>query len=137
MGQARSPLPLQGALPERGGQLRLRGGQVGALVRVGVHCPYEPSVRVPLLLRWPGRTHAGTTCADPVGLTDVLPTLVAELDLDYPADQGPLPGESMLGAAGGGLASERGDYVIDYGQTERSATQLLALCSTGTPLVCG
>ena len=68
------------------------------------NCPYEPSVRVPLLLRWPGRTHAGTTCADPVGLTDVLPTLVAELDLDYPADQGPLSGESLLGAAGGGLA---------------------------------
>ena len=83
------------------------------------NCPYEPSVRVPLLLRWPGRTHAGTTCADPVGLTDVLPTLVAELDLDYPADQGPLPGESMLGAAGGGLASGRGDYVIDYGQGPR------------------
>ena len=75
------------------------------------NCPYEPSVRVPLLLRWPGRTHAGTTCADPVGLTDVLPTLVAELGLDYPADQGPLPGESLLGAAGGGLASGRGDYV--------------------------
>ena len=68
------------------------------------NCPYEPSVRVPLLLRWPGRTHAGTTCADPVGLTDVLPTLVAELDLDYAADQGPLPGESMLGAAGGARA---------------------------------
>ena len=83
------------------------------------NCPYEPSVRVPLLLRWPGRTQAGTTCADPVGLTDVLPTLVAELDLDYPADQGPLPGESLLGAAGGGLASGRGDYVVDYGKGPR------------------
>ena len=83
------------------------------------NCPYEPSVRVPLLLRWPGRTHAGTTCDDPVGLTDVLPTMVAELDLDYPADQGPLPGESLLGVPGGGLASRRGDYVIDYGQGPR------------------
>ena len=28
--------PLQGTLPERSGQFRLRGGQVGALLRVGV-----------------------------------------------------------------------------------------------------
>ncbi len=83
------------------------------------NCPYEPSVRVPLLLRWPGRTHAGATCDDPVGLTDVLPTLVDELALEYPADQGPLPGESLLGKTGGGLASGRGDYVIDYGQGPR------------------
>ena len=83
------------------------------------NCPYEPSVRVPLLLRWPGRTHAGATCDDPVGLTDVLPTFVDELGLDYPADQGPLPGESLLGKTGGGLASGRDDYVIDYGQGRR------------------
>ena len=83
------------------------------------NCPYEASVRVPLLLRWPGRTHAGATCDDPVGLTDVLPTLVEELGLDYPAGLGPLPGESLLGAPGGGLASGRSDYVIDYGQGRR------------------
>ena len=44
---------------------------------------------------------------------------MAELDLDYPADQGPLPGESLLGVPGGGLASRRGDYVIDYGKGPR------------------
>ena len=52
------------------------------------NCPYEPSVRVPLLLRWPGRTRAGATCDDPVGLTDVLPTLVAELGLGLPRRPG-------------------------------------------------
>ena len=83
------------------------------------NCPYEASVRVPLLLRWPGRTLAGTTCDDPVGLTDVLPTLVAELGLDYPVGRRPLPGESLVGVPGGGLASGRGDYVIDYGQGPR------------------
>jgi len=83
------------------------------------NCPYEPSVRVPLLLRWPGRTHAGATCDDPVGLTDVLPTLVDKLRLGYPAGQGPPPGESRLSAPGGGLASGRTDYVIDYGQGRR------------------
>lgn len=83
------------------------------------NCPYEAAVRVPLLLRWPRRTRAGAACGDPVGLTDVLPTLIAELRLDYPGSQGPLPGESLLGAPGGGLASGRSDYVIDYGQGAR------------------
>ena len=46
----------------------------------------------------------------------MLPTVVAELGLDYPAEQGPLPGENLLAAPGGGLDSGRGDYVIDYGQ---------------------
>ena len=46
----------------------------------------------------------------------MLPTFVGELGLDYPTDQGPLPGENLLGVPGGGLASGRNDYVIDYGQ---------------------
>lgn len=77
--------------------------------------PYEPSVRVPMVLRWPGRTRAGTVCDDLVGLTDVLPTLVDELKLPYPADLSPLPGASLLGRPGGGLADQRTGYVIDYG----------------------
>ena len=83
------------------------------------NCPYEPSVRVPLLLRWPLRTRPGTTCDDPVGLTDVLPTVLEELRLPYPSAYGPLPGQSLLGAPGGGLAAGRGDYVIDYGSGSR------------------
>ncbi|MFO7899727.1 MAG: sulfatase-like hydrolase/transferase [Planctomycetota bacterium] len=79
-------------------------------------CPYEPAVRVPLLLRWPGRTAAGTACDDLVGLTDVLPTLVEQLGLEYPeSEHGALPGASLLAAAGGGLASPRDVFVIDYG----------------------
>ena len=80
------------------------------------NCPYEASVRVPLLLRWPGRTRPGQVCDDLVGLTDVLPTLVDQLDLPYPEDLcGPLPGLSLLGAEGGGLAHEREAYFSDYG----------------------
>ena len=46
--------------------------------------PYEAAVRVPLLLRWPGRTEAGRVCPDLVTLIDLLPTLLAELGLAYP-----------------------------------------------------
>ena len=77
--------------------------------------PYEPAVRVPLILHWPGRTTPGTVCDDLVGLTDVLPTLIHELKLPYPAALPPLPGSSLLGRTGGGLAEQRMGYMIDYG----------------------
>jgi len=77
--------------------------------------PYEPSVRIPFLMRWPGRTEAGKVSDDLVGLTDVLPTFVDELGLEYPAESGGLPGASLLSSGGGGLASSRETYVIDYG----------------------
>jgi choline-sulfatase len=78
------------------------------------NCPYEPSVRIPMILRWPGRAESGVVCDDLVGLTDVLPTLVDELDLPH-SNAGQLPGDSLLGQNGGGLSEERDAYVIDYG----------------------
>ena len=81
--------------------------------------PYEPSLRIPLLLRWPGRTSPGKVCADPVGLTDVMPTLLETLDLPYPDGLPPLPGASLLGRAGGGLASPRQRFVIDFGHDDQ------------------
>ncbi|MFW6039350.1 MAG: sulfatase [bacterium] len=86
--------------------------------------PYEASVRVPLLLRWPAQTEPGRVCEDLVGLTDLMPTLCAGLGLEYPCEHEQPPGESLLGRAGGGLASERDVYCIDFGH-ER--TRWLAL----------
>jgi len=77
--------------------------------------PYEPSVRVPLVLRWPGRTDAGRVCHDLVGLTDLLPTFLRGLGLTYPKTLPPLPGEDLLGEQGGGLVQERDGYVVDFG----------------------
>ena len=77
--------------------------------------PYEHSVRIPLIVRWPGLTRAGTTCDDPVVLTDLLPTLVHGLRLSYPEQTGPLPGQSLLRGVGCGLGSERDGVFIDYG----------------------
>jgi len=79
------------------------------------NCPYEPSVRIPFLFRWPGKTEAGRISEDMVGLTDFLPTLIEELGLEYPEDEhGKLTGESLLGSPGGGLESDRDAYFIDY-----------------------
>ena len=58
---------------------------------------YEWSCRVPLLARFPDGWQAGSTCANPVSLLDMLPTFcdVAGVDASLPHD-----GESLLGAFG-------------------------------------
>ena len=99
--------------------------------------PYGPSVRIPMLLQWPGKTRGGTVCDDLVGLEDVLPTVVEALDLRYDSAAGPLPGRSLLGAAGGGLARDREHYVIDFGHDQarwlsvRSRTHAYSLWAAG------
>jgi len=80
--------------------------------------PYRSSVSVPLLLRWPGLTDAGRACDDLVGLEDVLPTFIDQLGLAYDAGAGELPGRSLLGRPGGGLGSDRGEYVVDFAAGE-------------------
>jgi choline-sulfatase len=37
---------------------------------------YEWSVRIPLIIHWPGRIAGGRTCAEPVDLIDLFPTLL-------------------------------------------------------------
>ena len=81
------------------------------------NCPYESSVRIPYLLRWPGKTQAGQQRDDLVSLLDFFPTLIEELDLQYPEEHGPLPGANLLGATGGGLSRPRESAIIDYGKS--------------------
>ena len=77
--------------------------------------PYEASVRVPLIARWPGRVGAGTTSGAAVGLTDVMPTLVESLGVAYPPGLPPLPGASLFGERAG----RRGAYTIDFGHDDQ------------------
>jgi arylsulfatase A-like enzyme len=50
------------------------------------HTLFEEGIRVPLLFRLPRGLHAGTRVATPVSLVDVLPTILAELDIEVPAE---------------------------------------------------
>jgi arylsulfatase A-like enzyme len=63
----------------------------------GVHL-YEEAVRVPLLLRWPGRLPRGRTISEPVGTVDIAPTA---LDLLGLGPQSGLGGKSLAPAARG------------------------------------
>jgi arylsulfatase A-like enzyme len=60
---------------------------------------HEELVRVPLLFRWPGRIAPGRVRAEPVGLVDVLPTVLDLLDVD--ASSLPLQGRSLAAAVAG------------------------------------
>ncbi len=63
--------------------------------RSGKGTLYEGGIRVPLMIRWPGRTSAGTTCDEMVTSEDFFPTLAEGLDL--PGDSPPnLDGTSLV-----------------------------------------
>jgi len=47
--------------------------------------PFEESVQIPLLVRWPGGLPAGRTCSSVIGSVDLLPTLSGLLGWDLPA----------------------------------------------------
>jgi arylsulfatase A-like enzyme len=56
---------------------------------------FEGGARVPFIVSWPGRVRPGTTCAQPISLTDVFPTLVEAAGGD-PATYPKLDGRSLL-----------------------------------------
>jgi arylsulfatase A-like enzyme len=70
------------------------------------HHLYEEAVRVPLVLRWPGRIRPGTKLEGPVELVDVAPTLLELLGL--PGLTGQVQGASLAGALRAGAALPRG-----------------------------
>jgi arylsulfatase A len=56
---------------------------------------YEGGIRVPGIIRWPGKAKAGSVCREPVNNTDVLPTLCEMVGIAVPSDR-PIDGVSVL-----------------------------------------
>lgn len=52
----------------------------------GVTC-YEGGIRVPAIVRWPGRIEPGTTCAEPLWSMDLLPMIVQAAGGKLPDDR--------------------------------------------------
>ena len=69
------------------------GYMLGQHGRFEKHCMYEPAVRVPLILRWPGHLPAGRKTDEMVELVDVLPTLLELAGKPKPPD---LHGRSLV-----------------------------------------
>jgi arylsulfatase A len=56
---------------------------------------YEGGIRVPGIVRWPGKTQPGTMCDEPVNGTDILPTLCDIARVKTPTDRS-IDGASIL-----------------------------------------
>jgi len=69
-------------------------GSAGPLRGMKLHI-YEGGIRVPGIIRWPGRVKPGTICSKPVNGTDILPTLCAMAGVKTPTDR-PIDGTSVL-----------------------------------------
>jgi N-acetylglucosamine-6-sulfatase len=59
--------------------------------------PYEPSLRIPLWLRWPGHIPSGTNTSRTVSYLDLLPTMLQAASVTLPTNAPRLDGESLLG----------------------------------------
>lgn len=92
---------------------------------------FEGGHRVPLLVRWPGRVAAGSTCDQLVGLVDVLATCADLLGVRLPAGAGEdsvsfLP--ALLGTAKGPLREALVHHSINGSFAIRQGRWKLALC---------
>lgn len=61
------------------------GLKINGHLRGDKHTIWQGGVRVPFVMRWPGRLPSGKTCDATINLVDVFPTLVALLDGAPPA----------------------------------------------------
>ena len=55
--------------------------------RAGMFSPYEGSLRVPFLVRWPGQIPAGRVSNEMMHAVDLLPTVAAIIDAELPDDR--------------------------------------------------
>jgi arylsulfatase A-like enzyme len=75
-------------LSDNGGLCTAEGSPTSNLpLRAGKGWNYEGGLRVPLIVRLPGRVQAATTCDVPVISNDLYPTLLALAGLPMPAEQ--------------------------------------------------
>jgi choline-sulfatase len=94
------------------------GYMLGDHGRFEKHCFYEPAVRVPLMIRWPGHIPENRRVAELVELVDVLPTLLDLCHLPTPPD---LHGRSLVPLMNGAPGAHGRSYVFsEYLENEEA-----------------
>ncbi|MGE4631918.1 MAG: sulfatase-like hydrolase/transferase, partial [Planctomycetota bacterium] len=75
----------------------------------------EGGIRVPLIVRWPGKVEAGSTSEYPSSFPDMMPTFaeIAGTSLDRPTD-----GHSLLPAFGGANPARQKDLYWEHGDQQ-------------------
>jgi arylsulfatase A-like enzyme len=72
---------------------------------------HEPSIRIPMMVRYPQRIHSGQVSDSMVLDVDLAPTMLDLAGVDIP---GSMQGKSMLKAVGSEAASWRKEWLYDY-----------------------
>ena len=81
-------------------------------LRLGKGSVYEGGTRVPLVVKWPGVTRAGSVSETPVISVDYFPTILEAVDGKAPA--GPTDGESLVAVLKGGARLKRDTLYWHY-----------------------
>lgn len=71
------------------------------------HNVYEDTLRVPLIISWPGHFKQNVTCNSLTELVDIYPTLAEAVKLERPANALPLSGRSLFPSLVEGKPTER------------------------------
>jgi arylsulfatase A-like enzyme len=93
------------------------GYMLGQHGRFEKHCCYEPAVRAPLLLRWPGQIKAGQNTKALVELLDLAPTVLDVCRTSIPA---PMQGKSLMPLLRGKVQRHRDSVVVEYAENEEA-----------------
>jgi choline-sulfatase len=94
------------------------GYMLGQHGRFEKHCFYEPAVRVPLIVRWPGHLPTDRRVAELVEVVDLFPTLMELCGLPNPPD---LHGRSLVPLLKGGPGAKGREYVFsEYLENEEA-----------------
>ncbi|UCG60217.1 MAG: sulfatase-like hydrolase/transferase [Phycisphaerales bacterium] len=84
---------------------------------------YEGGIRVPFIVRWPGKLPKGTTCDEPIISLDVLPTICAAAGGKLPADR-IYDGKNMLPTLRGRMREPLHDALFWYDGAEQWAVRV-------------
>lgn len=72
---------------DNGPQLNVDGHGSAGILRDGKWTNFEGGIRVPCIMRWPGKIAAGSRNSEIVGVIDMLPTFSAMAGVEVPSDR--------------------------------------------------
>jgi len=94
---------------------------------------YDPSVRVPLFVRWPGHIPAGTDTTRIVSQIDMLPTILQAAGITPPTGAPAFDGESLLGPTA--RTAMYSEYFLDSDNGTVPTQRMVRLGHNGIPTV--
>jgi choline-sulfatase len=93
------------------------GYMLGQHGRFEKHCCYEPAVRAPLLVRFPGRVKPGQSTKALTEFIDVVPTVLDYCGLSVPAA---VQGKSLVPLLEGKAKAHREQVFVEYAENEEA-----------------